>query len=332
MTDVKVVAPMNMGKGLVWNETTKQYDVSAKDSNGVKVNPDGSVGLALSPDAGNQIELRSNGIYLGNIVKPEFSAFYVSSVSGNDDNDGSKHAPFRTLNRAFTAIANNKSNGGYTVFLKAGEYFEFPRKRVWFPQTNMALAFCYYGDPKYADQDQLFGIYNPYGATDLTRPTLEFTHYWDQNANSIVYSGFNTSGLFEMKFYGLHIRFDTLQPGGIAGLAHYHERFIFEGCRITLNKANLGIGSAAEVRIRSCIWENAVPNLFNLFISDKTPKIWDFDLLPQQGDGLGRLPNFTILKGNTRQVLKYNNLCGLSEWDVGTKTLFGFSTNWDCFR
>ena len=27
MTDVKVVAHMNMGKGLVWNETTKQYEV-----------------------------------------------------------------------------------------------------------------------------------------------------------------------------------------------------------------------------------------------------------------------------------------------------------------
>ena len=47
---VVVVTPDNMGKGLVWNAATKQYYVSAKDSNGVKVNPDGSVGLALSQD------------------------------------------------------------------------------------------------------------------------------------------------------------------------------------------------------------------------------------------------------------------------------------------
>ena len=35
MTDVKVVkvvAPNNMGKGLVWNETTKQYEVNLEDN------------------------------------------------------------------------------------------------------------------------------------------------------------------------------------------------------------------------------------------------------------------------------------------------------------
>ena len=332
MTDVKVVAPMNMGKGLVWNETTKQYDVSAKDSNGVKVNPDGSVGLALSPDAGNQIELRHNGIYLGNIVRQENSWFYVSSVSGNDSNNGSKQAPFKTLTRAFNAIRENKSNGDYNVFLKAGEYFEFPRTRVWFPQNNMSLSFHYYGDPKYVDINETFGVYRPYGAVDLQRPVLEFTSYFDSNINSIIYSGFDTGGIFKLRFYGIHVRYDTLQAGGFAGLGFYHEELIYEGCRITLNTQHIGIGSAGEIRLRGNIFENAKPEVYNLFISDKTPKIWNLPPLPEQANGLGRLPNFTLQLGNEKQVLKYNNICSLAGFDIATKTLFGFSTNWDCFK
>ena len=328
---VTVVTPDNVGKGLKWNSETNSFDVNVATSPSITINEHNTIGVQVSPDAGNQLEVRPNGVYLGNIVKPENSKFYVSSVNGSDDNDGTKNAPLKTLNAAFIKIAENKSNGDYAIYLKAGEYFVFPKTRVWFPQNNMTLAFSYFGDPKYADQDQLFGVYNPYGAVDLTRPTLEFTSYWDADVNSIIYSGFNTGGLFELKFYGLHIRYDTLEAGGVAGLRHYCERFIYEGCKITLNKKAVGIGSAGEIRLRSNQWENADPNVQNLFISDKTPKIWDFDLIPEQAKGLGRLPDFTILPNNTRQALKCSNVCSLAEWNVQTKTLFGFSTNWDCF-
>lgn len=43
MTDVKVVAPMNMGKGIVWNEQTKQYEVNLGD--GLVFNKQGKIEL-----------------------------------------------------------------------------------------------------------------------------------------------------------------------------------------------------------------------------------------------------------------------------------------------
>lgn len=46
MTDVKVVAPINMGKGIVWNEQTKQYDVA--------------LGAGLYIDDNGVIQMRSN--------------------------------------------------------------------------------------------------------------------------------------------------------------------------------------------------------------------------------------------------------------------------------
>lgn len=43
MTDVKVVAPMNMGKDIVWNEQTKQYEVNL--GNGLVFNEQGKIEL-----------------------------------------------------------------------------------------------------------------------------------------------------------------------------------------------------------------------------------------------------------------------------------------------
>ena len=105
------VHPDNMGKGIVWNEQTKQYDVSAKDSNGVKVNPDGSVGLALSPDAGNLLELRSNGVGLWEVVEPSLQRQFVDSVGGDDNNAGTKDRPLKTFQRAIQRLYESKNGG-----------------------------------------------------------------------------------------------------------------------------------------------------------------------------------------------------------------------------
>ena len=43
MTDVKVVAPTNMGKGIAWNEQTKQYEVNL--GNGLVFNEQGKIEL-----------------------------------------------------------------------------------------------------------------------------------------------------------------------------------------------------------------------------------------------------------------------------------------------
>lgn len=41
MADVKVVAPRNIGKGIIWNDKTKQYEVNIGD--GLEINSDGKV-------------------------------------------------------------------------------------------------------------------------------------------------------------------------------------------------------------------------------------------------------------------------------------------------
>lgn len=331
-TDVFVVAPSNMGKGLAYNESVKQYEVNAQDANGVKLNPDGTVGVAVSPDGGNQIELRDNGLYVGNQVRADKANFYVSSTSGNDNNDGSKNSPFRTIYRAFNAAVENKSNGVYRIFLKAGEYFEFPKTRVWIPHTNMSLEIHHYGDAKYPDLFDCFGVYRPYGAPDLNRPTLAFTQFFDTNVNSIIYSGFDTAGSFALKMYGLRVSYESLTPGGVAGVGFYHDELVFEGCHIILSPQAIGIASAGVVRLRGNLITNANPSVQNMFISDLTPKIWAFDPLREQGQGLGRAPDFSPQLGNEKRVMKASNMCSLAAYNESTRSLFGFSTNWDPFE
>lgn len=110
--DVHVVAPSNMGKGLAYNETTKQYDVTISKSLQIV---DNEVGVKVSPDAGNLLELRENGIYYGSLA--EQSDFYVDAIGGDDDTGkGSIEKPFRTLNKALESLPIKKL--GLRILLK----------------------------------------------------------------------------------------------------------------------------------------------------------------------------------------------------------------------
>lgn len=96
MADVKVVAPMNMGKGLTWNATPKQYEV------------------ALSKKSDNMLALNDDGLYLG--ATATRTAFYVDAVNGNDANDGTKNAPYKTVGKAINMVENNTLNTN--IYLK----------------------------------------------------------------------------------------------------------------------------------------------------------------------------------------------------------------------
>lgn len=54
------------------------------------------------------------------------TVFYVDSNNGNDDNNGSEHAPWKTISRAFSAYIEGNSGSGVSsgskIILKAGEY------------------------------------------------------------------------------------------------------------------------------------------------------------------------------------------------------------------
>lgn len=126
MTDIKVVAPMNMGEGLAWNESTKKYDVALSQSVEIVNN---QIGLKLSPDVGNLLEVRSNGVGLWQVVEPFLQRQYVDSINGEDSNEGTKAKPLKTFQRALQRLFESKNGGrGQATILLKKWWYVYNRK------------------------------------------------------------------------------------------------------------------------------------------------------------------------------------------------------------
>lgn len=66
--------------------------------------------VKISPDAGNLLEKRENGLYYGIQAPADLSSLYVDCVAGNDDNPGTQALPFKTLDKALRISPRNNSN------------------------------------------------------------------------------------------------------------------------------------------------------------------------------------------------------------------------------
>lgn len=258
---VTVVHPDNMGNTLVFRDTV--YNVNVGDT--LTVGENGLVDVKLSNDNGNLLEVRKNGLYYGQIPKAETTELYVSSTLGNDSNKGSRAAPFKTFHRALNAIVENKTSGSYTIRLRAGETFEFPLTRMWFPQTMLHINIGHYDDPNYPDfGEYIHGVYSPHHAPDLKRPILVYADYIREDG-SLIHAGYDTVGEFVLRHYGLNVKYN-LRPGSVVGLGFYHEELVYEGCVIDLDETE-GIGSAKVIRLRGNRFNNTQRNVTNLFSS-----------------------------------------------------------------
>ena len=85
---VTVVHPDNIGKGIIWNDITKTYEVK------------------ISGISGNLLSLRDDGLYYGTKAKPGFENLYVDAVNGVDQHPeevqgaGTRAKPLRTVHYA----------------------------------------------------------------------------------------------------------------------------------------------------------------------------------------------------------------------------------------
>ena len=305
--DVHVVAPSNMGKGLVWNDKTKQYEVSS--------------GVTVSPDAGNQIEQRNNGLYLGSV--PLRSNFYVSN-QGNDANDGSRDNPVQSLHRAYELIAEQPTQGWYNIFLKAGQTFHESPKQIWL-SSGKNLNFYHYDDPYFGDEIRHDGFFvDCY--RELSKPTIVFDTFRD--GQFIRWRGIQARIENNLGFFGVNTIINTTDGLVTGGPYRFYVSSLVHTGDITLNGV-LGLASASIINLcANTFYRNSV---IAPFINDFGPNIqlmyWTtankiHHLNGKQGTGR---------PDNIRQALKPENTVTGATFDRSTKTLFGYSTNWDIF-
>lgn len=100
MADVKVVAPFNVGKGIIWNDSTKKYEVNIGD--GLEINSEGKVVVkkvqpisSFDNGTGQQV-FNSTIIDYGNGII-EFSGVVEVNCAGQIGNNVVTNPPFKDM-------------------------------------------------------------------------------------------------------------------------------------------------------------------------------------------------------------------------------------------
>lgn len=130
-----MVTKDELGEGFVVNPETGKIEtdgISQEELDDSLKKSDGKLGLQISPDEGNLLELRDNGVYYGQIAK--VGAYYVDYQNGSDSNDGTISAPFKTFYHAVNQIKENTNN--VVIYLK-----EAQEHIVHSQHTNWAKSF-----------------------------------------------------------------------------------------------------------------------------------------------------------------------------------------------
>lgn len=168
----------------------------------------GGVSLKLSPDTGNLLQKRNNGIYYGIEAPPDLANLYVSTSLGNDSNPGTMREPLKTIDEAFRRIPNAPQT--FNVWLREGETFELTTyhwKR--FSKINI-LAWGPAADGDYNGWRGGNIYFRGWTAKDYPRPILEFkTRLHD---NRIIRAGMELS---EANCRGIHIKVYSKLEGAI---------------------------------------------------------------------------------------------------------------------
>lgn len=133
-----------------------------------------SVGLSKRSD--NKIKLVEDGLYVGN-QDTQFS-YFVSSVSGDDANIGTREKPMRTIQATLDRIGDTTAT--YYIHLHENEEFDWVNSSL----PSAKLIFKAYGntvDNSFPDDIQSNIYYRGYCAKNYPRPTInvrvKFTHY-----------------------------------------------------------------------------------------------------------------------------------------------------------
>lgn len=345
-TDIFVVTPSNMGKGLAYNETVKQYEVNARDANGVKLNPDGTVGVSLSKDGGNLLELRKDGLYYGNVASEELRHLHVSSISGNDSNSGTKESPLRTIQGAVDLLKDAPVR--YYIWLKAGETFEWVNKEFDYP----IITFGVYGaEASYPYEVPSNVYYRGHLAKSFPRPVVRVqTKRWNNvmRRQSLVAK--------ELTLLGIKFEIDNAAQNDDFNLSGHYAGFVnttdgkteFQGCVINVvSKATTGPGAGAyrndsltrckTMTFLHCHTDTGI-NPFN----DGTTLAYAYinpAVQYSESNGIGHLqgngqaPDYEVYP--TRDFVNSLNLQNIAyhyAYDVNTKSLFGINVNFDIFQ
>lgn len=294
--------------------------------------------IPISPDGGNLLENRGNGLYYGMQAPPDIANLYISGNYGIDTNPGTKDNPLKTLDRLSDILNSRNPSGIVNVWLHAGEVFQ-GTKMLYVGNGALTLTFYYYNDPIFGDAYSI-GQYNPWLDRRLNRPKIVYDTFYNKNTNTIQPSSFIGTTQLSLIYQGVDVDVnDSLGKGTSDGASFiYSLNSDFRGSVITLNSNTIGYGSSSSIILRQAIIK--INDLENhpdkkLFSSDRNPSLVyvnygkDGDT---HKDPAGIRPDVIGQGTNVKEVLKPQNIMAGAEYDATTKSQFGYTTSWDPFQ
>ncbi|MCX8963258.1 hypothetical protein EHW64_19610 [Erwinia psidii] len=286
------------------------------------------LGVQLSADTGNQLQIRDDGLYTGLVGPGDLINLYVSS-SGDDSAAGTRAAPLMTVGEALTRISAKGAPGSYTINLKAGESFELD-KAYSLGSGTFSLLFIFYDDSTFGDERARYGWW-PEADERLQRPSLTFDTYTDDNG---VVVGTSLSALPKIErvtFEGVNLVVKT--TNGVSRTSQFLicSEMYFYGCNIFIEGV-MGVGSAGNVGTGS---SNVYFHGTAGFVSnDLAPSVTNMTLVPEGEtvtDPLGKGVDVVGRTSNIVSVLTPDTICNGGTYDKTTKSSFGWRTSWDIF-
>lgn len=296
----------------------------------VGVTGDGSVGnpfkldVKISGEAGNRLEVRNGALGVFDTAPPNLKLQYISYNLGDDNNPGTRDAPLKTLAKAMERVALESAGyGEFSFIMRAGE--DHIIDQFLHPLTNADLYFSHYDDPIYGDQlTDCLGYYSMY-APNLSRYKMVFRDYtvpegtvWPViNARSIGVAGSIPSTPFNTP---------TIPGGPHRYIFHTPGSLSLGGCDPIIHPGGY-LARAGTIRLQGTILDIKPGGTLTDPIF--SPVIIGDDFSSGPVPACGGKPAFTARDGNVRQVVNPSNV-GCST-DPATKTMFGFTTDWDMF-
>lgn len=300
----------NMGKTLVFDGMT--YNVKVGDT--LAIGEDGLVNVKLSPDSGNLLEVRQNGIGYWAVISENKNTFYVDALNGNDANTGLKDAPLKTINKACELLSLEDKSGDCYIFLKSKQDHRLMSSPAHLPKNN--LVFITYDAPKY-DYGHL--VHNG----NISALYTDF-----EPASIIVEQATHADGTSASSFYAKRILFYGVKlyqkfGFGTRPYGTYHIALTESGGDVILWGSDV-YQESNGVAFRTSKLSLICSNYYNSGVSGKLTEIdTPPSLVVQTADHL-RSSNYL--------TAKKSEIISPSQYDIATKRQFAFTTSWDFFN
>lgn len=256
--------------------TKEDLDNSSFDNNDTF--KQGGISVKISTEQGNILEKKITGLYVRYPTKIEelpqkndefLQDIYVKN-NGNDNAKGTKEAPLKTINAAFSKIKPYTSGH---IHLFEGETHEWLASNLE-NTSNKNYSFSTYGDTldnalASVDTKNINEYYDAYRAQELNRATLKLVHdtpISNFNLYPRVYNN-TTSYQYINEYKGLNIDISSSASNegyiqydqhAYIGTPNHGQNMFFVGCNFIMGGllSFIQIGDYSRIELDSCNFKN----------------------------------------------------------------------------